>query len=135
MIRALDTDDDRRAAVPILQQLWTDASREEVLDWTDADEYHLFGRYVDGDLVGVAGVQVKDHLHHETVAWLYDLVVDADVRGEGHGTALVKHVESWARERDCQAVALASPVAKTAVHEYYDTLDYEKWGFVLEKHL
>ena len=135
VIRELESESQRRAAVPILRQLWSDATPSEVLDWTGEEEYTLFGLFVEGDLVAVAGVLVRNVLHHARHAWLYDLVVDDPHRGEGHGTALVEHVETWAADRDCEYVALASPTGKTHVHEYYADLDYEQWGYVIEKEL
>jgi GNAT superfamily N-acetyltransferase len=134
-IRELTDERERREAVPILRQLWSDADPEEVLAWTGDDEYHLFGGFVDGELVGVAGVLVAHHLHHARHAWLYDLVVDETRREEGYGTALVEFVEGWAEEWDCEYVALASPLAKEDVHRYYENRDYEKWGYVVEKRL
>jgi GNAT superfamily N-acetyltransferase len=131
-IRELATEEEREPAVPILRQLWTDADPEEVLVWTGDDRYTLFGRFDGDELVGVAGVRIDDFLHHVRHAWLYDLVVDEPRRGEGHGTALVEHVEEWAAERDCERVALASPRAKEGVHEFYADRDYEKWGYVIE---
>ena len=83
-IRTLETDAERRAAVPLPRQPWTDEDPEDVLAWTGADEYTLFGRF-DGELVGVAVVRTDDFLHHERHAWLYDLVVDAPRRGQRHG--------------------------------------------------
>lgn len=131
-IRELATDAERRDAVPILRQLWTDRDPDDVLDWLERDEYHAFGRFADGELVGVAGVQVQSLLHHRRGAWLVDLVVDESQRGEGHGSVLLDFVESWAAERDCEYVALASPLAKEGVHDYYDAQGYEQWGYVIE---
>lgn len=62
-------------------------------------------------------------------------MVDESERGRGYGTALVSFVEDWAESRDCEHVALASPLAKDDVHRYYENRDYERWGFVLEKEL
>ena len=125
----------RRDAVPIVRQLWSDTEPSDVLEWTGEDEYHLFGGFVDDELVGVAGVRLANVLHHARHAWLYDLVVDEPRRDEGYGTELVRFVEGWATEQDCEYVALASPLAKTGVHEYYDGLDFERWGYVLETEL
>lgn len=134
-IRELSDETERREAVPILRQLWNDADPEEVLAWTGEEEYRLFGRFDDGDLVGVAGVLVTGVLHHARHAWLYDLVIDEPHREAGHGTALIEFVETWAEEKGCAYVALASPTAKEGVHQYYETRDYEKWGYVIEKEL
>lgn len=149
-VRELRTDSERRRAVPLLRQLWTEQSPAEVLAWTGEAEYHLFGGFVresvddtDGasddsreeQLVAVAGAFVTDVLHHERHAWLYDLVVDEPRRGQGHGQAMVEYVESWAAENDCEFLALASPLSKEAVHEFYEGQGYETWGYVIEKEL
>ena len=134
-IRELTDEADRREAVPILRQLWSDAAPEEVLAWTGSEEYHLFGRFDGETLVGVAGVLVAGHLHHVRHAWLYDLVVDEPRRDQGHGSALLEFVEEWAREHDCERVAVASPLEREAVHGYYDRRGYNRWGYVLEREL
>lgn len=134
-VRALTDEEARREAVPILRQLWAEKSPADVLDWTGADDYHCFGGYVDDELVAVAGVLVAGVLHHARHAWLYDLVVDEPHRGEGHGTELLRFVESWADEEGCAFLALASPEAKTDTHDYYENRGYEKWGYVIEKEL
>jgi GNAT superfamily N-acetyltransferase len=113
-IRELASAAEHRDAVPILRQLWTDRDPDAVLEWLERDEYRAFGRFADGDLVGVAGVQVQSLLHHRRGAWLVDLVVDESRRGEGHGSELLAFVESWAGENDCEYVALASPSPKRA---------------------
>jgi GNAT superfamily N-acetyltransferase len=134
-IRELTSDAERRAAVPVLRQLWTDREPDDVFAWTGDEDYHLFGGYVHDELVGVAGVVLTNVLHHVRHAWLYDLVVDEAHRGDGHGTELVRFVEEWATERDCERVALASPREKTSTHRFYEELDYERWGYVVEREL
>lgn len=134
-VRELTDETERREAVPILRQLWSDADPEEVLAWTADEEYHLFGGFVEGELVGVAGVLLNQHLHHSRHAWLYDLVVNERQRTQGYGTELVEFVEKWADESGCEYVALASPLAKKETHQYYESQNYEKWGYVIEKHL
>lgn len=134
-IRELIDQEERQEAVPLIRQLFTDADPEEVLEWTGENEYHLFGVFVAGELVGVAGVLLKHVLHHARHAWLYDLVVDEPYRDEGYGSTLVEFVEQWADERDCEYVALASPMTKEGVHHFYEGRNYEKWGYVIEKEL
>jgi len=131
-VRELETESERWSAVPILRQLWTERPAEDVLAWTGEDDYHLFGGYVDEELVGVAGVVLTTLLHHRTQAWLYDLVVDEPHRGNGYGIEVIDFVESWAAERDCEGVALASPESKEGVHDYYRDRGYERWGYVIE---
>jgi GNAT superfamily N-acetyltransferase len=134
-IRTLTADEERERAVPIMQQLWADRDREEIIAWTGEDDYHLFGAFDDGTLVGVAGVRIDDFLHHQRHGWLYDFVVDESRRGEGIGTALLEHVESWALDHGCESVALASPLDGEDVHQYYGKRGFEKWGYVIETEL
>lgn len=131
-IRELASDAERRDAVPILRELWTDRDPAAVLEWLGRDEYRAFGRFADGDLVGVTGVQIQSLLHHRRGAWLVDLVVAESRRDEGHGSELLEFVQSWAAEQDCEYVALASPLEKESVHDYYDARDLKAWGYVIE---
>ncbi|WP_424019643.1 GNAT family N-acetyltransferase [Halorientalis pallida] len=134
-VRELTAESERRAAVPILRQLWRDESPEDVLAWTGEDEYRLFGGFLGDDLICVAGVLEQRHLHHERHAWLYDLVVDEPHRGAGHGRSMVEFVEEWAEKQGCVSISLASPLDKEGVHEFYERLDYDEWGYVIEKRL
>ncbi|WP_010611998.1 GNAT family N-acetyltransferase [Halococcus hamelinensis] len=131
----LINESERRQAVPLIRQLFTNADPQEVLEWTGEDDYHLLGGFVENELVGVAGVLLRHVLHHARHAWLYDLVIDEPQRGRGYGTALTEHVKKWATEKGCEYVALASPATKEGVHEYYEGMGYEKWGYVIEKEL
>lgn len=134
-IRELMDEHERREAVPILRQLWSDTVPDDVLEWTADEDYHLFGGFVEGEIVGVAGVLVTTVLHHTRHAWLYDLVVTDSQRKRGYGTSLVEFVEKWAAERGCEYVALASPLEKEGTHHYYENRNYEMWGYIIEKEL
>jgi len=134
-VRELTEEQERREAVPILRQPWTDRSPEEVLSWTGEDGYHLFGGFVDGELVAVGGVPVEHLLHHTRHAWFYDFVVDEPHREQGYGTEFLDFVERWAEANDCERVALASPLGKEGVHQFYENRNYERWGYVIEKDL
>lgn len=134
-VRELRSENARREAVPILRQLWSGFDPHEVMEWTANEDYHLLGGFVDGTLTAVAGILIPNVLHHVRHAWLYDLVVDEPERGQGHGATLVQHVEEWAQENGCEYVALASPVSNDGVHEFYETLDYERSMYVIEKEL
>jgi len=134
-IRELTEESERREAVPILHQLWEHKTPEEIFEWTGDDDYYLFGGFVDNELAAVAGVLERHVLHHVRHAWLYDLVVDEPRRGRGHGATMVEHIESWAVDRGCDYVALASPSEKEDAHKFYESIDYERWGHVIQKQL
>jgi len=134
-IRELTDESARRGAVPILRQLWSDADPADVLAWTAPDDYHRFGRFVDDEVVEPRVATVMEDVSDEDTGHPDELAVDEPRRGAGHGTALLEHVEAWATERDCESIALASPLAKADVHQYYGDREYEKWGYVIEKQL
>lgn len=134
-IRPIVTEDDWTAAVPVLQQLFTDADESEIRSWRDEDGYRLVGRFVDGDLVGVAGVSIQRVLHHERHLWVHDLVVDREHRSEGHGAALLEHVERWGRDRGCEHVSLACSLPREAAHRFYEEYGLTRWGYVFERAL
>ncbi|MFC7192772.1 hypothetical protein ACFQL7_25165 [Halocatena marina] len=48
-IHELTSEDERRQAVPLIRQLFTDADPEKVLEWTGEDDYHLLGGFVEDE--------------------------------------------------------------------------------------
>jgi len=149
-IAELETEAEWDAAVPVLRQLWTDASEAFVRSRADEEEYRLFGCFVETDgesaesddhagrdeeLVAVAGISVKRVLHHARHAWIHDLVVDEAHRGRGHGAELLSAGKSWAEERDCQHVALAVRDGNGAALDFYESEGMDEWGSVVETEL
>lgn len=147
-VEELETEAEWAAALPVLRQLWTDASEEFVRSWADEEDYRLFGLFAETDdpassreddeaekLVAVAGISLQRVLHHARHAWIHDFVVDEAHRGQGFGAELLSFVESWARERDCKYVALAVVDGNDAALEFYENEGMEQWGSVVETEL
>ncbi|WP_436928509.1 GNAT family N-acetyltransferase [Halosimplex halobium] len=149
-VREVTTDEGWDEAVPILRQLWSHVDEAFVRGWRAEDDYRLFGLYeTDGahgaddgpeatggeTLVAVAGVSVQRVLHHERHLWVHDFVVDEPRRGEGYGTELLDWLEEWARDRDCENLALACRAGNDAGREFYESRELEVWGQVLEREL
>lgn len=140
-VRELTTDAEWDAAVPVLRQLWTDADESFVRAWREEADYHLLGLFVgggedaSGDLVAVAGVSVQRVLHHARHAWIHDFVVREAVRGEGHGSDLLAATEDWARDRDCEYVALAVREGNDDALGFYEAGGMDRWGHVVEREL
>ncbi|WP_225741157.1 GNAT family N-acetyltransferase [Halorussus halophilus] len=134
-IEELTTEEEWDAAIPILKELWTDASDEFVRSWRDEDGYRLFGLFVDEELRGVVGLSIQRVLHHARHAWIHDFVVTAAHRGEGYGSELLDFVESWAEARDCKYVALANREGNDDALEFYEGEGMERWGYVVETEL
>lgn len=143
-VAELTTDEQWDAAVPVLRQLWSHEDEAFVRGFRDEDDYRAFGLYddVDGvgerdtdELVAVAGVSIQRVLHHRRHAWIHDLVVDEPLRGQGYGTALLAWLEDWARDRDCEYVALANVLDNDEGLAFYEREGMERWGYVVEKRL
>jgi GNAT superfamily N-acetyltransferase len=147
-VEELETEAEWAAALPVLRQLWTDASEEFVRSWADEEDYRLFGLFAETDdpassreddgtekLVAVAGISVQRVVHHARHAWIHDFVVDEAHRGQGFGAELLSFVESWARERDCEYVALAVVDDNDAALEFYENEGMEQWASVVEMEL
>lgn len=86
-------------------------------------------------LVAVAGVSIQRVLHHVRHAWVHDFVVDEPFRDTGYGTDLLEFVERWARDRDCEALALATRLDNADARRFYEGRGMDRWGHVIETRL
>lgn len=134
-IREVEDDDSWDAAVSLIGQLWTDADEKFIRSWADEPDYRLFGLYVDSTLAGVAGISIQRVLHHVRHAWVHDFVIDETYRSEGYGAELLSFVDDWAREHDCEYVALAGRLSNERAHRFYERNGMNRWGYILEKQL
>ena len=125
-------------ALPVLQELRTHLQEETYLDWLAAmqsEGYRLFGLYEDEALVAVAGVVVHTNFYYGRHAYIYDLVVRSDRRGDGLGTRLMATVEEWATERGCETIVLESGLWRDDAHRFYETNGFEKYCYTFKKEL
>jgi GNAT superfamily N-acetyltransferase len=152
-VREITTDEGWDEAVPVIRQLWSHESEAFVRSWRDEDDYRLFGVYeteanvsadhgvaVDdppewGTLLAVAGVSVQRVLHHERHLWVHDFVVDEPRRGEGVGEDLLDWLDAWARQRDCENLALACRGENDEGRAFYESQGLDVWGQVVEREL
>jgi GNAT superfamily N-acetyltransferase len=130
-VAELTTDAEWDRAVPIIQQLWADKSRAEILDWREED-YRLLGLFVDDELVGIAGLYLQVVLHHQWTGWIHDLVVDEAHRSQGYGAELLAAATEWAAERDCETVALVNTVDNDEATRFYEEEMERRFGSVYE---
>lgn len=136
-IRELTTETEWRAAFPVLQQLRDDLTLEQYLEYLrDMREegYHLFGVAVEDEIIAVAGVAIRTNFYNGRHAFVYDLVTDADRRSEGHGEQLMRFVEEWARDRDCEYITLESGRWRDDAHRFYEAkLEMDRFCYTFRK--
>lgn len=77
-------------------------------------------------LLGWAAAEIRTLLVAGTKAELMGLVVAAEARRLGVGTALVAAVERWAVARGCTQLGVRSNVARAESHPFYECLGYAR---------
>ena len=108
--------------------LWTAAGLTR--PWNDP--VHDLQRALDGPssivLVGDAdGVLVATAMvgHDGHRGWVYYVAVREDVRGRGHGAAIMRAAEDWLRTRGIPKVQLMVRDDNAAAAGFYEALGYE----------
>lgn len=98
--------------------------------------YKLFALYDDAVLVSLVGFSKHTNLYYGKHIWIYDLVTDASRRSRGYGRILMKFIFGWAKENDCECVALSSGVVREAAHRFYaKKFNMEKASYVFKKNI
>ena len=70
---------------------------------------HLLIAQIEEDVLGyVLAFSHQTFYANGPVAWVEELMVDANHRRQGIGQALMQSVEVWATERNCKLLALAT---------------------------
>lgn len=87
---------------------------------------HILVAEQDGRIVGSLTVVVVPNLGHRGRPWMAveNVVVDREVRGQGVGTALMRHAEEVARAHGCYKVVLTSNLNRLEAHGFYEKLGW-----------
>jgi len=62
-----------------------------------------------------------------------NVVIDESVRGQGVGTALFQHIESFCRDAECSKIMLLSSAGREDAHRFFERMGFvgsAKRGFV-----
>jgi GNAT superfamily N-acetyltransferase len=97
--------------------------------------YHAFGAFLDGKLAGLASAWIATKVWCGRYLEVDNIVVDPELRSSGLGTVLIQHLETLAREKDCNLAVLDSYTSNHASHRLYHRLGFEIWGFHFVKPL
>jgi GNAT superfamily N-acetyltransferase len=89
-----------------------------------AADHSLFVAEQDGKVVGLLHLYARPALDKPPEAILQALVVDEVARGSGAGRRLMETAERWAGQRSFTSVALASHIARSGAHAFYERLGY-----------
>jgi|AntDeeMinimDraft_4_1070355.scaffolds.fasta_scaffold27012_1 GNAT superfamily N-acetyltransferase len=113
-----------------LNELRADAAERAVDGFTGLlarEEMHVFLREVDDDPVAYVSVELDERpsREHGRYADIVDLYVKEPHRGDGHGTALVEHVEALADREDRDYLTVSAEWGNEPARQFYRERDYE----------
>lgn len=136
-IRELTTENEWRAAFPVLNQLRDQLTEDRYLDYLCdmRDEgYRLFAAFERDDIVAVAGVVIRTNFYNGRHLFVFDLVTEADHRSKGHGKRLMQFLKEWARDRNCESMTLESGLWRDDAHRFYEErLDMDRYCYTFKK--
>lgn len=99
-------------------------------------EHHLLVGLTDGgERVGFLWLRIPPAGSGEADAFVYNVEVDADKRGNGHGRGLMRAAESYARDQGSTALRLHVFGHNTVARSLYERLGYETTNVTMVKPL
>ena len=83
-------------------------------------------RDASGKVIGMVSAQlVISTAEGAASAWIEDMVVDANYRGQGIGKQLLKYVRAWAKSKGATRAQLLVDITNTDAIAYYKQLNWE----------
>lgn len=99
----------------------TETTWRNLLD--DDVSVYGFGAWKEDLLVGITHVVLHPNTWNTNeCCYLEDLYVADNVRGQGVGRALIEHVYSFAKDKDCNRVYWTTQESNTAARKLYDAI-------------
>jgi ribosomal protein S18 acetylase RimI-like enzyme len=87
------------------------------------------------ELITYAGVAVQTNLYHKRHLYVFDLVTDEKLRGEGYGKMMLDFLQDYAKTCMCENIVLSSGFEKEKAHKFYEIYGFEKKSFVFLKNV
>lgn len=94
-------------------------------------DYSLHVAAIGGRLVGVFALLIMDNFGHMGTpsAVLEDVVVAADLRGQGVGSRMMQYANQLCRQKGCYKMTFSSNINREAAHRFYESLGFKKHGY------
>lgn len=117
----------------LLKQLGYEQSKsiftENFKFFTAKDEYHIFVAEIDMKAAGMIAISTSHYIIAKKIRIEIEaLVVDEQYRRQGIASALIKHVENYAKRNAPAVIQLVSNVIRSSAHEFYRSLGYKNEG-------
>lgn len=93
-------------------------------------DYDIYVAVIDGEPRAMFTLLIVQDLSHNMprVAILSNVVVDADLRGQGVGHAMIEFALDVARSAGCDKMMLTSNLKREAAHRFYLDLGFKQHG-------
>ena len=78
-----------------------------------------------GQIVGILDVTTESW---RNIAWIWNIMLDVDVRGQGLGHALIQQCIAWAKEKDLRAIMLETQTNNVPACKFYQAMAFELVG-------
>ncbi len=94
-------------------------------------DYSLQLALMDNRAVGVFALLIMDNFGHMGApsAVLEDVVVAADLRGQGVGSRMMEHANKLCRQKGCYKMTFSSNINRVDAHRFYESLGFKKHGY------
>ena len=98
---------------------------KERLGNLDANREVVFVAEVNDAVAGYVHAEIYNLLYFESMVNILGLAVSSDCRRQGAGKALMKQVETWAKEKGIKEIRLNSGGTRKEAHEFYHAIGFD----------
>jgi GNAT superfamily N-acetyltransferase len=94
--------------------------------------YKIYLAFIEERLVGTFTLMIMDNLGHggAPIAIIENVVIHFKLRRQGLGRHMMNFAVQKSRESGCYKMSLASNIKLSQAHQFYESLDFTKQGFV-----
>jgi len=117
----------------LLRDLGYPTAAEDIPERLEAFTSRGFGTVLvaelDGTVVAYAALVMYQPLHRQRpVVHLTAFAVRATYQRRGIGQSMIRHIESWAREKDCERIVVTSAEHRDGAHVFYPAVGWRYTG-------
>ena len=94
-------------------------------------DYSLHLATIGNRAVGIFALLIMDNFGHlgAPSAVLEDVVVAADLRGQGVGSRMMRYANELCQQKGCYKMTFSSNINRLDAHRFYESLGFSKHGY------